>query len=204
MGCILSVINNYLNTFSINKREIINRYYLDRLFNNFHNDKSPKHILVIIIEEDNDEIKYIKLILSELNKLLQNNNYKYFVRNNSYFGKNSYKKIKDSIIYSLYIINHKQVNNQMIYTFIGYIVDSLIDMCKSIINDKKIFRNKVKYEYIIDKMYNELIINELTYQINDRHQINNVILMLDSLKTCGPIINRLKIIYSLLVGFNYC
>jgi uncharacterized protein YutE (UPF0331/DUF86 family) len=202
MGCIISYINNCVNGFSINKREIIKRYYLDRLFDNFHNDKSPKHMLVIIIEEDCDEIKYVKLILAELNKLLQNSNYKYFVRNNSQFGKKSYKKIKDSIIYSLYIINHKQITNEMINTFIKYIVDSLIDMCKSIINDKKILRNKNKYEFIINKMYNQLIINELTYIINNCDQINNLILMLDSLKTSGTIIHRLKIIYSLLIGFN--
>ena len=90
MGCIISYINRYVNTISINRKEIIKRYYLDRLFDNFHNDKSPKHFLVIIIEEDNEEIKYIKMILSELNKLLQNNNYKYFVRNNSEYGKKSY------------------------------------------------------------------------------------------------------------------
>lgn len=204
MGCIISYINKYVNSVSINRKEIIKRYYLDRLFDNFHNDKSPKHMLVIIIEEDNEEKKYIKLILSELNKLLQNSNYKYFVRNNNEFGKKSYKKIKDSIIYSLYIINHKQINNQMINIFIEYIVDSLIDMCKSIINDKKISRNKIKYESIINKMYNELIMNELTYQLDNYEQINNVMLMLDSLKSCGPIINRLRIIYSLLISFNYC
>jgi hypothetical protein len=203
MGCIISVINKYVNTISINRKEIIKRYYLDRLFDNFHNDKSPKHILIIIIEEEVEEKKYIKLILSELNKLLQNSNYKYFVRNNSEFGKKSYKKIKDSIIYSLYIINNKQINNEMIDIFIEYIVDSLIDMCKSIINDRKILRNKIKYEYIIEKMYNELIMNEITYQLNNYEQINNVILMLDSLKTCGKIMNKLKIVYSLLVGFNY-
>jgi hypothetical protein len=202
MGCIISVINNYINNLFIDKSDIIKRYYLDRLFDNFHNDKSPKHKLIIIIEEDIEEIKYIKLILSELNKLLQNNNYKYFVRNNSDFGKKSYTKIKDSIIYSLYIINHKHINNQMIELFIENIVDSLINMCKSIINDIKILRNKTKYKYIIDKMYNELIINELTYKINKGEQINNVILMLNSLKIYGPIINRLGIIYSLLFSIN--
>lgn len=196
MSCVNLITSLFVCSYNINKNEIIKKYYLDRLFDNFNNDHSPKHYLGIIIIEDDDNIKYIKLILIQINRLLHNNNYKSFVRNNTNYGKESFFNIKESIIYGLFIINSNNINNFIINQFIKYIFDSLINMFNSI-NQKKL-NNKNNCKIIIDKIYHELMVNE-NYQIIDNSKINSIIIIISYIRNSNTISNKkLKIINKLL------
>ena len=88
------------------------------------------------------------------------------------FGCWEFNNYKESIIYGLFIINSKSINSFIINRFIEYNFDSLINMINSI-NQKKLY-NKNNCEIIIDKIFNELIMNK-TYQINDDSKISYIL-----------------------------
>jgi hypothetical protein len=201
--------NISLNNEYIYEEYIINKYYLDRLFDNFIDDKSPKHYLNLYSfeNEKNELLKYITETLYKLINKLQNTKYKYFVKNDSISGNHSFYQLKHAIIYGLYIINdyHEEKN---INIFTEYIFEFLIEMFKSINSDRKILRDTIKYENIINSIYNKLFLyetnidNKLFFEYNmiNSQKINNIIFFLLELKTSDKIFyDKLNIINSILV-----
>ena len=189
----------------IDELYIINKYYLDRLFNNFIDDKSPKHYLNLECSKNKDNLIYNStLIIYQLIDKLQNSKYKYFVKNNSIAGNNSIETIKKAIIHGLYIIDNNNTNNINsnieFKIFIEYIFYSLIEMFKSINGDYKKLHNNIKYENIINNIYNKLFGNYETINIQ---KIEHIIYLLTLINKSDKLINeKLNIIYSLLIEIN--
>ena len=187
----------------LNEEYIIKKYYLNRLFKNFTDDKSPKHYLNLECsgKKENGLDYDITLIIYELIDKLQNSKYKYFVRSNNNAGYYSVNSIRNAIIYGLYIIdNNDNISNMEIKIFTEYIFDSLINMFKSIIGDYKILRNNIKYENILNNIYNKLFKTSCANEMINHDKFDHIIHYLTIINVDERSNNdKLNIIHSILV-----
>lgn len=119
------------------KMQIVHKYYLKRLFDNFDDDMSPKHFIALSLG-DADSIYYdVRRIIYELNFMLHGKTkYKLFVKNGSYSGNCSFSNMKEAISIGLLLIDNKSdgINHYYLNMFINHLFACLIEMFKSIDN----------------------------------------------------------------------
>jgi len=177
------------------RMQIINKYYLHRLFINFMDESSPKHYIDLSIENIVDpNVLYVCQIVYKLNENLHGTSkYKLLVKNKSESGKRSFKSTKEAIITGLFIIDNRNTKNinYKINIFIKYLINSLIEMFRSITNFSE-------HQNIINNIY-FLLKNKSDQQITLKQKVDEIQLILSSLNRNNDDKIKLELIYSILV-----